>query len=254
MTLTRQTQFRRAILDPSQPAPPGLRDGHHAPAGRRFSVYRNNVAVSLTEALEQTFPVILTLIGEENFRAVAGVYLRAHPPASPILSRYGEGFPTFLERFEPLQHLGYLPDIARLERALVDSYHAADAAALDPAMFSATPAEALGNLTLTFAPAVRLLRSPWPIHGIWRFNAEDGAPQPPGEAQDVLVTRPGYDPMPRPLPGGGAALVAALAGGQTLGEALGAASREAPDFDLSPMLTLLLQDNALTGAQLKDPA
>jgi hypothetical protein len=253
MTASRQSQFRSAILDTGQPAPAGLTDGRGAPAGRRFSVYRNNVAVSLTEALEQTFPIVLKLIGDENFDAVAGLYLRSDPPASPILSSYGAGFPAFLEGFAPLAHLGYLPDVARLERAMVDSYHAADATPLDPAVFARTPPEDLPRLTLAFAPAVRLLRSPWPVHGIWRFNTEADAPQPPAQAQDVLITRPDYDPVPRLLPPGGATLIAALAQGAPLGDALDAATAEAADLDFAALLGLLLQDNALSAAQLKDP-
>ncbi|MDQ2089243.1 HvfC/BufC N-terminal domain-containing protein [Marimonas arenosa] len=251
---SRQTQFRAAILDPDRPAPPGLTDGRGAPAGRRFSVYRNNVVVSLTEALEKAFPTVRKLIGAENFATVAGLYLRAHPPTSPILSRYGAGFPDFLGAFEPLGHLGYLPDTARLDRALVDSYHAADSAPLDPGRLGALAPDDLLRLHLGFAPAVRLLRSPWPIHGIWRFNNEENAPQPPHTAQDVLITRPAYDPVPRLLPPGGAALIAALSAGKSLGDALDAATGEAADFDLSPLLTRLLQDNALSGAQVKAPA
>ena len=247
-----QTTFRSALLDPEQPVPPGLLDGAGRPAGARFSVSRNNVAVSLTEALEQTFPVIRKLIGDENFKPVAGIYLRAQPPASPILSRYGESFPAFLEGFQPLAHLGYLADTARLERALVESYHAADAAPLDPAVFAQTAPDALPRLTLEFAPAVRLLRSPWPIHGIWRYNTEDGAPQPPHDAQDILVTRPDYDPVPRLLPPGGAAFIAALLRGAPLGTAAAEASAEAPEFDLAPLLSVLLQDNALIEAKLED--
>ena len=94
----------------------------------------------------------------------------------------------------------------------------------------------------------------WPIHGIWRFNTEANAPQPPHVAQDVLITRPEFDPEPRLLPPGGAAFVAALGQGQSLGEASAAATAEAAEFDLSALLTLLLQDNALASAQLKDPA
>ncbi|MDU8926349.1 DNA-binding domain-containing protein [Alisedimentitalea sp. MJ-SS2] len=254
MTASRQTQFHDAILDPTQPAPPNLLDGRGAPAGRRFSVYRNNVFVSLIEALEQTFPVIRKLIGTENFTGLAGHYYRAHPPTSPILSNYGADFPAFLEKFEPLAHLGYLPDTARLERALVDSYNSADHAPLDPGVFSTTPPEDLPRLSLALAPAIRLIRSPWPIHGIWLFNTEDDAPQPPHRAQDVLITRPEYDPQPRLLPEGGAAFVTHIAKGDPLGAAVEAASVEAAEFDLSTLLSLLLQDNALASAQLKDTA
>ncbi|WP_137702158.1 HvfC/BufC N-terminal domain-containing protein [Marimonas lutisalis] len=251
--MTRQAQFHAAILDPAQPAPPGLTDGQNRPAGRRFSVYRNNVTHSLTEALEQTFPVIRKLIGAEGFARLARAYLRAHPPASPVLSRYGASFPAFLDGFEPLAHLGYLGDTARLERALVDSYHAADAASLDPAVFSETAPDALPGLRLTLAPSVRLVRSAWPIHAIYRFNTEDGAPQPPATPQDVLITRPDYDPRPRLLPPGGATFVTALFQGHALGQAAGTATETAPDFDLAAALGLLLSDNALIHATLDSP-
>ncbi|WP_372610019.1 DUF2063 domain-containing protein [Aquicoccus sp.] len=250
--MTRQGAFRGAILDPAQPMPPDLLDGRGGPAGRRFWVYRNNVAVSLTEALEQTFPVIRKLIGARAFATLAGTYLRAHPPRSPVLSRYGADFPDFLARCEPLAHLGYLPDTARLERALVDSYHAADTDPIDPAIFSQTPPEDLPRLRLRLAPATRLLRSPWPIHGIWRFNAQEGAPQPPHRSQDVLVTRPDFDPLPRLLPAGGAEFLTVITEGATLGEAMERASEAAPDFDLSPLLGLLLQDDAVINTTLDE--
>ena len=68
-----QTEFRSAILDPDVARPAGLVDGQGRAAGRRFDVYRNNVAVSLSEALETAFPVIAKLVGATISRP-----LRAH--------------------------------------------------------------------------------------------------------------------------------------------------------------------------------
>ena len=108
-----QAEFRAALLDPARLAPPGLTAPDGRPAGRRFDVYRNNVTVSLTEALRQAFPALRKLVGEDFFAAMAREHLRAHPPASPVLMFYGGAMPAFLETFPPVAHLPYLAAEAR---------------------------------------------------------------------------------------------------------------------------------------------
>lgn len=241
----RQAEFREALLDPALPVPPGLTDPAGRPAGRRFAVYRNNVAVGLTEALAAGFPVLVRLLGEAFFRAMAGLFVRLHPPATPVLLHYGEALPGFLAAFPPVAHLPYLPDVARLELALRAACHAADAAPLEPARLAALPPDRLAAARLRLAPAVRLLRSAWPIHGIWRMNGPGGGPPPDWRAEDVLVTRPGFDPVPQLLPPGGAAFVAALAAGETLAAAADRGAAAAAAFDLSAVLALLLGGDAI---------
>lgn len=248
-----QTRFHTALLDPDQPVPEGLSNGQGSPAGSRFAVYRNNVAASLTEALELSFPAIVKLIGEGNFRILAGVFLRQHPPSVPMLSQYGAEMPVFLGTFQPLAHLGYLPDVARLEQALRLSYHAADSAPIDPASLGALPPEALATTRFTLAPALRLLRSSWPIHAIWAFNLEDG-PKPPPEAQNVLVLRPEFDPELTVVSNGTSDFIEALLAGQTLTDANDLALAVEPEFDLSQALGLLLSGQAITQLSPEGPA
>ncbi|NSY38500.1 DUF2063 domain-containing protein [Leisingera sp. ANG59] len=246
-----QTEFTRAMMDAGQPVPDGLIDHHAQPAGRRFNVYRNNVAVSLTEAMHSAFPVIAKLLGKQNMDGLAGIYLRQHPPSTPLMMFYGEDFPAFLEAMEQLKHLGYLGDVARLELALRRAYHAADAVPVAPEELGALAPDQLMNTRLTLAPAVDVLRSPWPIHAIWRYNTEDGAPKPELRAQDVLVTRPEFDPTPQVLPPAGAQWIRALIGGASIGEALEQAAAEDKSFDLGATLALLLQGGAITGLDSK---
>lgn len=246
--MSAQESFRAALLDPALPVPEGLGDGHGGPAGRRFAVYRNNVAVSLTEALESGFPTVLKLIGPTNFRGLAGLYLRAHPPTSPLMMLYGAGFPDFIAGVKQLGHLGYLPDVALLDLALRRAYHAADAAPVTPETLAAVPPEELSDLRLTLAPAVRLVPSRWPIHGIHRFNHSPGAPKPRARGEDVLVTRPEFDPIPRLLPRNGAGFVAALLADKTLSAAQAAAGE---GFDPAPVLALLLQDRCITAVEIR---
>jgi hypothetical protein len=86
-----------------------------------------------------------------------------------------------------------------------------------------------------------LLASPWPVHALWLYNTQDGAPKPVAAAQSVLITRIGYDPTPHLLPDGAAAFISALQAGQSLGDA----AESAPDFDLSATLGLLLSTESI---------
>jgi hypothetical protein len=246
--------FRDALLDPSRPAPAGLTDGAARPAGKRFDVYRNNVAVSLGDAILTGFPVLTKLLGETNMKGLAALFLRAHPPTSPLMMHYGEALPEFLAALPQLQHLGYLPDVARLELALRRSYHAADAAPIAPDALAGIAPERLVDTALGFAPAMIVVRSTWPLYDIWRFNSEPGAPKPQPAAQDVLITRPDFDPLPQPLPPGGAGWIKALAGGHPIGTALDHAQAIHPEFDLGETLALLLQGNAITSLTMKETA
>ena len=230
-----EAEFATALMDPAYPV--RTRMSH------RFAIYRNNIAVGLTEALRAGFPVVEKLVGPRFFATMAGVFLRQHPPQGRIMMLYGAALPQFLEQFPPVAAYPYLADVARLEQALRESYHATDSTALRGEDLAALPEPVLLGARITLAPALRLIRSPWPILAIWQATVDVG-PQPAGGAQDVIVLRHDYDPHPHILPAGGAVLIEHLLNGATLGAALSAAG---PELDLTAILTLLLNRGAITG-------
>ncbi|WP_323766265.1 DNA-binding domain-containing protein [Marinovum sp.] len=250
--MTGQAAFRAALLDAGAAVPEGLVDGAGRPAGRRYDVYRNNIASSLGEALKTGFPAVAKLLGVDNFTNLAALYLRQEPPRSPRMMHYGAGFGDFLENFTPLAKYPYLGDVARLEYALRESYHAADALPLDPAALALEP-EALMAARLSLAPSLRLLRSRYPVVSIWRYNMVPGSPKPPPAAEDALILRAEFDPEPHVLPEGGAAFIAALQSDKTLGQAYEAALALAPEVDLGAVLSLLISGNALTDLKKGTP-
>lgn len=239
-----QSAFAAALRNAEAPVPPGITDPFGQPAPKRFAVYRNNVASSLTRVLEAAFPTVRKLVGEDFFGAMAVLFQRAHPPRTPMLMLYGEAFPAWLAGFLPVAHLGYLPDVARLDQAMRESYHAADSTPLPEAGFQRLLAEDIGQLRLMLAPALRLVCSRWPVQAIWAANHE-GAPTPQPGAQDTVVLRPGFDPRPHALPPGGGAALAALLHGKTLSDSLETAGQE---VDLAALLGLLIAGRAIIGA------
>ncbi|WP_299555305.1 DNA-binding domain-containing protein [uncultured Tateyamaria sp.] len=241
-----QSDFRAALLDPDHPMPEGLTDGAGRPTPRRFSVYRNNVTVALIDALRAGFPVLHKLLGDQNFDQLARLFARAHPPTSPLMMHYGADLPAFLDAFKPLAHIGYLGDVARLEVAIRCAYHAADSAPIAPARLGAVPPEVLMRSRFSLAPAVRVLSSRWPILDIWRYNTVPGAPKPRGIGQSILITRSEFDPEPHAVSEAQLAWLTAVRANAPLEEAMDMATDADADFDLGPLLTLLVRHNALT--------
>lgn len=250
--MTDQTAFRAGLLNPAAPVPDGLLDGSSQPAGKRYAVYRNNVTVSLIEAMKTAFPLVAKLIGDTTFAPLASVFVRQHPPSSPLMMFYGTEFPNFLQAFEPLAHIGYLPDAARLDLALRQSYHAADTPPFDPIGFQTLSPDALLDATVTLAPATLIVPSAWPLFDIWAYNQDPDAGKPRRNPQDILITRQGFDPAPHLLPAGAGPWLADLARGTSFGAAHETAIAATPEFDLTASLGLTLGVGALAKLTHKD--
>ncbi len=238
-----QSDFTASMLDPAASVPSGLQNPDGAAASKRFNVYRNNVAVSLSDALETAFPVVRKLVGDQFFRAMAGVYLRKHPPKSPLMMFYGAAMPQFLSRFEPAKSVPYLPDIAKVELALRHAYHAADTKPLDANALAAVAPDALMRTRLKIAPAIQTITSPYPIHAIYRANTVADASKPIMQPEALVVTRAGFDPEIHLINAAAASCIDALAQGQSLGEAMAVAD---DTLDLGATLGVLLAQGAVT--------
>lgn len=242
-----QSDFAAALRDPSPDAVPA---GFSGAAARRFRVYRNNVRVALIEALAAAYPVVLRLVGAPFFDRVARVYAADRPARERTLNLYGGGFADFVAGFAPARELPYLADVARLERAVLEARHAADAAALDPTALTAL-GDGLATARLTPHPATRLVRSAYPVADIWHANGGDAAPA--GDlvlttgAAGALVLRPGHAVAVAPLTPGRCAFAETLLGGGDLTAAHAAAAALDEGFDVIPAFRDLLVAGAFRG-------
>ena len=240
--------FAPALLDPDRPAPSLVSGPNGKAAKKRYNVYRNNVTVSLIDALAAAFPSTMRITGADFFRAMARFHVRATPPLSPLLLEYGRDFPDFIEHYEYARPVPWLADVERIERAWLDAYHAADAEPLAPQALASIPAGRLAETVLTAHPATRIVRSRFPAVAIFAANRSDG---PVGRIEatgpeDALVTRPYLDVMVRLLPPGGAVFLTSLIAGEPLGAAAAAALAESPEFDLPANIAGMLAAGVFT--------
>ncbi len=240
-----QGDFTRALLGGGAQDAAGV-------APHRFTVYRNNVFASLAEVLRARYPAVERLTGEDFFAAAARVFVSEHPPSSPVLLEYGEGFAAFLAAFEPARELPYLADVARLEWLRHAAFHAADCPALTAAALSAVAPERAGELIFERHPSLGLISSPYPAVSIWETNVRDEhvrsiGPELPGEA--ALIVRPALEVSVHRLDPGEHLFAAALLSGLTLADAARTASATAV-LSLPHAIAKLLAAGAFRGFRL----
>ncbi|WP_157016326.1 HvfC/BufC N-terminal domain-containing protein [Mesorhizobium xinjiangense] len=244
-------RFCAPLLDPERPTPRDVTGPRSKAADKRYDVYRNNVTVSLIDTLGETYPAVQRIVGRTFFRDMARIFVRAEPPRSPLLFEYGRGFSAFIDDFEHTASMPWLGDVARIERAWLDAYHAADAPPLAPETLANVPAESLSTMVFTPHPAMRVVRSAYPAVTIFAANRQSG---PVGKilergGEDALVTRPHLELFVRKLPPGGAVFLVALCGGRTLGEAAAEALDREPRFDLGANIAAMLEAGAFTAVE-----
>jgi hypothetical protein len=228
--------------------PPGLAAPAPGEVARRYAVYRNNVAASLTGALARRFPVIERLVGRDFFRAMALIHAEADRPRSPVLAEWGEGFPAFLAAFPPLAAYPYMADVARIELARGRAFHAADARPLDPAMLAGADPE---TLRLRLHPSVRLLHLSHPAVSIWAMNQPGAVPGTLTQGPEIalIIRDAGFEVQVHAIGAGDAALIGALMDGVPLARAAALAQGSEPGHDPQPRLVHLMAAGVIVEPQ-----
>lgn len=134
----------------------------------RIAIYANHYRVTLTEALATTFPVVVRLVGDDFFGAVARRYVREMPPCQPVVSAYGCDFPAFLTTVPEAASVPFLADVARLEWAINHASRAPDPETIIPQCPS-------GSDGFRVHPSCCMVCSPFAIDDIWQAHqSEDG--------------------------------------------------------------------------------
>lgn len=245
-----QQAFAAGLLAAHNACPPGLSAWNGSDPGRRFAIYRNNVMVSLIDALADTYPVTRMLVGEECFRGMAGRFARSNPPRTPVMAHYGAGFAEFIGGLPSTAELRYLADLARLEMLRVEAFHAADHI---PRLLG--DPERLPAARFTLHPSLRLLSSPYAVVSLWAAHQQDDVDTALATldwtlAESALVMRFELSVEIHRVSVGAALFIGHLQQGFGLGAAVERAQAQEPAFDPTAALKLLLHGGALIGIDL----
>jgi len=207
-------------------------------AAGRLAVYSRSYHARLLECFRQMFPALLRALGENLFDLFALDYLRRHPPRSYTLDRLADDFARHLAETRPDADAptsereswpDFVVELATLEWAFLKVYdgpgvegralpRAEDLRALDDGRLLASSPRP--------APCLRRFAFSHPVH-VYMLAARRGeSPAPPAPAETfVAATRTDYRVKLFELSAPQYALLHALDGRQTLGQALERAAR-----------------------------
>jgi hypothetical protein len=130
------------------------------------------------------------VLGEDNIAALVKEYLLEHPPTEPSILYARLYLADFLNDHPFAERWPFIADLARLERAVLDVFHAADAPALGLETLHAVPSEDWPALKLRTHTAVEIVHSEWRIADLLH-TVEQGREwtDPEHEEASVLVWR-----------------------------------------------------------------
>jgi len=170
--------------------------------------------------------------------------IQSHRPSPSPLDRFAYARDDELGSAQLHYGPACLPDVARLENAWVEAYHAEDAAPATVAELAALDPDCLPNTRIAFHPAARLLRFATPAASVWASAQSWNQPAAPteGTSEDALITRPDCEVRVRVLPPLAYDFALSLREGATLVEAVAAVND--PAFDFGAHLVGLVESGA----------
>lgn len=197
-----------------------------------LKAHANTISHARLVALEQSFPMLREAMGAEAFNRLSRAYVETAVARTADIADIGTGFAAFAEtRAQPAA----LIDLAAIEQAWLESYHAADRAAFDMAALAAVPPDALTDVMLMLHPAARvcLLHAPPASPLAEQLDAAS-------DTAAILITRPEQHVRLVALDATATHIAMKCAVATSIGNLLASASEQGVASDATaPLLTLI---------------
>lgn len=175
-----------------------IKQGRFAPE-ELVQVYQNNFEISFTDALAAIFVSLEKIVGSVCFAQLARRYLRDHPSGSGDLHQFGSHLAASLSQTPGLENLPYLSDIASIDWAWHEVFHAEGPTWPEADALQQQLQAMQGDIAFVFNTSFRLLITSHSVFRLWchcretqGFEDESNLAFEPG-SEYVLLYRQGLD-------------------------------------------------------------
>jgi hypothetical protein len=241
-----RADFARAVRADDATAARRLTSLCHTPAARTLAglhIHASTTRHTLIRALAEAAPSFAAALAPPAFAALAVRFIAEHPPRRPELHAWGDELPAFLER------QGSAPcliGLARLDRAALAAFFAAEAQPITAAALGALAARDVLRVRLTTHPSLRLVHAgrrglrAWldraavpQVESRWEMEADGSL---------VVIVRPFAHLRAVAVSPATFAFLTALGNDATLLQACERALGESSGFDIHTVLAALFED------------
>jgi hypothetical protein len=143
-----------------------VRGDKRLPALECVAIYADAYFYRLHDCLREDFPATVAVMGGPGFEELAHAYLSRHPPTEPSIFHAGWHLPDFLMGRWPPERRPFLAELARLERTLIEVFHAPDAPVLGAAEIQLVRPQDWHALNLQTHPALHTLDCWWRVNDV----------------------------------------------------------------------------------------
>jgi len=137
-------------------------------AVERLDIYANAYFYRILDCLKEDFPATLATLGGDNFHNLVTGYLIEYPPTEPSISYAGRHLTEFLRHHPMRERWPFIDDLARLERRLIEVFHAAEAEPLNAEAMRAVAPDDWPALAMRTHPALAIVDCEWRVDELLR--------------------------------------------------------------------------------------
>lgn len=163
-----QAQFIDHLLSPAHQMDAEAIGTTRVSAADRLAIYARGYRLRLIEVLENDYPGLLGLMGDEDFTALCLAYIDHYPSQHFSVRWFGQHMPRFLVETSTYAEQPHLAEMATFEWALGLAFDAADTPILNMADLATLPAEQWPELRLSVHSSVQRLEFYFNIPSIWQ--------------------------------------------------------------------------------------
>jgi len=182
-----QNHFFRTVVNNSDELTAEVEQQGEMTANERIAIYVDGYRLRLIEALQDSYPALHTLMGDDDFESLCLEYIDHYPSKHFSIRYFGSYLADFLCQNQDYANSELLQEMAQFEWALRGSFDSKDQLVLNLGDLSQIAPEQWSDLTFCLHPSLRILKLNWNVPSLWKAIEQEADPQSPQKTQSSIT-------------------------------------------------------------------